>query len=522
MNRVTILDTTLRDGEQGEGITFTVDDKVSIARILDDMGISYIEGGWPGSNPKAVEFFDRMKKVKLKQAKLTAFGSTMRKNSKKAQEDANLAALIQAETPAVVIFGKSWDLHVKDILKISLDKNLELISESIKYLKSKKKEVIYDAEHFYDGYKNNPEYALKTLKAARDAGADIISLCDTNGGALPQQTEQIMEIVLQEVPGVDYGVHMHNDTGCAVANSLMAVQKGAVHVQGTINGIGERCGNADLCAIIPGLQLRMNKKVLSEKQLKNLTPTAHHIAEIANQPLPGNKPYVGYSAFAHKAGVHVDAMQKNRLSYEHIDPELVGNGRRVLISELSGKSNLLAKAESMGIRLKGDDQGLKALLDQIKRLEHYGYQFEEGEASFELLVRKQIGKYENLFELISLHVNNDKHDQEKELSVEASLKVRVNGDVRHTVADGNGPVAAMDKALRKALAKSYPEIDKIHLQDYKVRVLDSNDGTEAVVRVLIKSTDGDDTWGTVGVSTNIIEASWKALIDSIEYKLNRK
>jgi 2-isopropylmalate synthase len=486
------------------------------------MGISYIEGGWPGSNPKAVEFFDRMKKVKLKQAKLTAFGSTMRKNSKKAQEDANLAALIQAETPAVVIFGKSWDLHVKDILKISLDKNLELISESIKYLKSKKKEVIYDAEHFYDGYKNNPEYALKTLKAARDAGADIISLCDTNGGALPQQTEQIMEIVLQEVPGVDYGVHMHNDTGCAVANSLMAVQKGAVHVQGTINGIGERCGNADLCAIIPGLQLRMNKKVLSEKQLKNLTPTSHHIAEIANQPLPGNKPYVGYSAFAHKAGVHVDAMQKNRLSYEHIDPELVGNGRRVLISELSGKSNLLAKAESMGIRLKGDDQGLKALLDQIKRLEHYGYQFEEGEASFELLVRKQIGKYENLFELISLHVNNDKHDQEKELSVEASLKVRVNGDVRHTVADGNGPVAAMDKALRKALAKSYPEIDKIHLQDYKVRVLDSNDGTEAVVRVLIKSTDGDDTWGTVGVSTNIIEASWKALIDSIEYKLNRK
>jgi len=505
MNRVTILDTTLRDGEQGEGITFTVDDKISIARILDDLGVTYIEGGWPGSNPKAVEFFDRMKQVKLKQAKLTAFGSTMRKNSASAREDNNLKALIDAGTPTVVIFGKSWELHVKEILKISLEKNLELIGDSIKYLKSKGKEVIYDAEHFYDGFKNNPEYALKTLKAARDAGADIISLCDTNGGALPHEVEDVMKIVLKEVSGVVYGVHMHNDTGCAVANSLVAASYGADHIQGTINGFGERCGNA-----------------LSSKQLRSLTATAHHIAEIANQPLAGNKPYVGYSAFAHKAGVHVDAMQKNSISYEHIDPAIVGNDRRVLISELSGKGNLLSKASSMGIELNDDSQGLKDLLDQVKKLEHFGYQFEEGEASFELMVRKHLGKYKNLFELISLHVNNDKHDQEKELSVEASLKVKVNDEVMHTVADGNGPVAAMDKALRRALEKFYPNITKIHLQDYKVRVLDSNDGTEAVVRVLIKSTDGEDTWGTVGVSTNIIEASWKALVDSIEYKLNKR
>ena len=521
MAKMTILDTTLRDGEQGEGISLTVDDKLAIANLLDDLGVDYIEGGWPGSNPKAVEFFSKMKQVKLKNAKLVAFGSTMRKNSKTAADDINLRLLVDAETPAVVIFGKAWDLHVKDVFKISLEKNISLIEQSIKYLKEQHKEVIFDAEHFFDGYKSNPEYTLKIFEAAHLAGADIISLCETNGGALPFEVEQVVAKVKELFPTAVIGAHMHNDSGCAVANSLSAAHGGAVHFQGTINGFGERCGNADLCSIIPGLQLKMGQRVITDKQLEKLKDIAHHVAEIANQLLPNNNPYVGYSAFTHKAGVHVDAVQKNSMTYEHIAPEKVGNSRRILISELSGKSNLLAKAKQMGINLEEDSEGIKEILQKIKELEHFGYQFEEGEASFELLLRKHTGNYKQVFELIALHVINDKHDYEQELFVEASLKIKVNDEEHHTVADGNGPVAAMDSALRKALAKQYPCINDIYLQDYKVRVLDSQDGTDAVVRVMIKSTDGKHVWGTVGVSSNVIEASWQALVDSFEYKINR-
>jgi len=518
-NKITIFDTTLRDGEQGEGISFTVEDKLAIVHLLDDLGVDYIEGGWPGSNPKAVEFFDRMKQEKLKNAKLVSFGSTMRKASKKAEKDMNLKSLIETNTPAVCIFGKAWDLHVLEIFKISLEDNLRLITESVKFLKDKGKEVIFDAEHFFDGYKENQEYALKVLEAALSGGADILSLCDTNGGCLPFEIEDITVKIKESFPEALLGVHFHNDSGCSVANSLAAVRAGVRHVQGTINGIGERCGNADLSMIIPGLQLKMGFDVLKKGQLQNLTNVAHHISEIANQTLSTNHPYVGYSAFTHKAGVHVNAIQKNKRSYEHLDPELVGNRRRVLISELSGKSNLLVKAEAMGVDLSKNSEHTKELLEKIKELEHYGYQFEEGEASFEVLVKRQLGEHKPLFELINLHVFNEKHNHKEDVIVEASLKIKIKNEIIHTVSDGNGPVDAMDKALRLAIERFYPEITNIYLADYKVRVLDSKDGAKAAVRVIIKSTDGKDVWGTVGVSSNIIEASWQALVDSIEYRI---
>jgi 2-isopropylmalate synthase len=516
VKKISIFDTTLRDGEQGEGISFTVEDKLKIVRLLDELGVSYIEGGWPGSNPKAIDFFKAVKKETLKNAELVAFGSTCR-HGKPAKDDKNLQLLIEAETPVVCIFGKTWDLHVHDALKISLKENLKIIEDSIVFLKSHKKKVFFDAEHFFDGYKHNPEYALEAIKTAENAGADAIILCDTNGGSMYYEIEDITKKAAALIK-TTLGIHTHNDSDNAVTNALAAVRAGATQVQGTINGYGERCGNANLCSIIPNLQLKLGYQVLSDKQLASLKSISHHLSEIANLMPNNQQPFVGHSAFAHKAGIHVSAIQKNAMTYEHIDPKLVGNTQRVLVSELSGISNLLYKAKDMGIDLDKDDSKVRELITTIKNLEHAGYQFEEGEASFELLVRKALGKHKPLFELISFHVTNEKL-ADNALVVEATLKIKVNGKEILTVADGNGPVSALDRALRKALSKDYPAINSISLTDYRVRVLDSKDGTKARVRVIIESRDAEDTWGTVGVSTDIIEASWVALVDSIEYKL---
>lgn len=515
MEKIQIFDTTLRDGEQGEGISFTVEDKLKIVRLLDELGVDYIEGGWPGSNPKAIEFFKAVRKLKLKNAHIAAFGSTCR-HGKPAKDDRNLQLLIEAETPVVVIFGKTWDLHVTDALKISLKENLKIVEDSIKFLKSHKRKVFFDAEHFFDGYKHNPEYSLEVLRTAAAAGADMLVLCDTNGGSIFYEIEQIVAAVKSQLK-TPLGIHVHNDSDNAVANSLAAVRSGAIQVQGTINGYGERCGNANLCSIIPNLQLKMGRKVLSAKQLTMLTTTAHHISEIANL-MPNNQAaFVGFSAFAHKAGIHVSAVQKNAMTYEHIKPELVGNTQRVLVSEQSGVSNLLYKAQKMNVDLKKDDPAVKVLLEKVKIMEHAGYQFEEGEASFELLVRKALGKHKPLFELISYHVNTERLKGQK--LAEATVKLIIRGKEVHMVADASGPVAALDLALRKALMDDYPQIKNIALTDYRVRVLDSKDGTDAKVRVIIESRDAKDTWGTVGVSTDVVDASWEALVDSIEYRL---
>ena len=518
-NTVTILDSTLRDGEQGEGLSFTVNDKLKITRLLDELGVHYIEGGWPGTNPKASDYFRLVKKEKLKNAKIVAFSSTCRPG-RQAKDDENLKNVLQAGTAVVTIFGKSWDLHVTDALKISLKENLALIADTIRFLKSRKKEVFFDAEHFFDAYKNNPDYALQVLLTAQKAGADLLVLCDTNGGTLPQEIEKIIRTIKTKVT-LPLGIHTHNDTESAVANTLVAVQAGAGHVQGTINGYGERCGNANLCAIIPSLQLKMNRKILPAKKLSALTQTAYHISEIANLPPNNQMAYVGRSAFAHKAGVHVNAIQKNAATYEHIDPALVGNKQRVLISEMSGISNLIYKAKTMNIDLTKEDPEAKQILQKIKDLEYYGYHFEEGEASLELLIKKMLGKYKPLFELISFHVTNEKFSSEQML-VEATVKIKIKDREIHTVADGNGPVSALGRALRKALEKDYPLVKNFSLSDYRVRVLDSRDGTEAKVRVIIETRSADNSWGTVGVSTDIIEASWSALVDSIEYGLLKR
>ncbi|MFC1517513.1 citramalate synthase [Candidatus Margulisiibacteriota bacterium] len=515
--KLTLFDTTLRDGEQSEGISFTVHDKVKIVKLLDDIGIDYIEGGWPAANPKAMEFFNEIKKTKLKNAKIVAFGSTCRADNPPVK-DKNLQGLLAVKTPTVCIFGKTWDLHVTHALNISLEKNLKIIEDSILFLKSKKKEVFYDAEHFFDGYKADPEYALKTILAAQKAGADVIILCDTNGGTLPQELPAIIKFVKQNII-VPLGIHAHNDSETAVANSVMAVEHGITHVQGTINGYGERCGNANLCSIIPALNLKMGTKALTDKQLTKLTELSHHISEIANLVPNDHQAYVGRSAFTHKGGIHVSAVLKESSTYEHIIPEKVGNKQRVLISEMAGVSNLIYKAKEFGVDLKKDNPHIRELLNKIKKLEHAGYQFEEGEASFELLMKKALGKYKPLFTLEGFRVVNEKLGGNN-IIVEATIKVDVKGQKIITAAEGNGPVSALDNALRKALEKYFPDIKKIHLSDYKVRVLDSKDGTEAKVRVLIESTDEHgNSWGTVGVSANIIEASWEALVDSIEYKL---
>ncbi len=514
--KIYIYDTTLRDGTQGEEISFSVEDKVKIARHLDEFGVDYIEGGWPGSNPKDMEFFERMKRVKLKHARLAAFGSTCRASSTPAKDE-NVNQLLNAATPAVTIFGKSWDMHVTEALGTTPERNLEIISETVKYLKDNGKEVIYDAEHYFDGYKANPEYAIKTIKAAEAGGADFIVLCDTNGGSLPHEVEKIVKTAADSVK-IPVGIHAHNDSELAVANSLAAVTAGAVQVQGTINGFGERCGNANLCSIIPNLQLKMNIAVLSAARLKRLTELSRFVSEVANLQPRKNLPYVGHSAFAHKGGVHVSAVMKSARTYEHIEPEVVGNSRRVLVSDLSGKSNVLYKAEQLGIKI-GDNGKASSIVSELKALESQGYVYEDADASLEILMRKDTGEVEIPFALEALHIIIEKNDNAGLAHTEAVIKLRVGDRIEHTAAEGNGPVNALDNALRKALLQFYPQLAETKLTDYKVRVGDAGEGTSAKVRVLIATTDGDSDWSTVGVSENIIEASWKALVDSIVFKM---
>lgn len=514
---VLVYDTTLRDGEQGEFVSFSLEDKVRIALKLDEFGADYIEGGWPGSNPKAMSYFSRMKSVRLSRAKLSAFGSTRRKDIK-AADDQQLQTLIEAETPVVAIFGKTWDLHVREALRVSDEENLAMIHDSVAFLKSHGREVIYDAEHFFDGFKSNPEYALKTLRAAQDAGADCLVLCDTNGGTMPSELPAIMAQVRAAVKA-PLGIHSHNDAGMAVANACMAVSEGAVHVQGTVNGYGERCGNGDLIQIIPNLELKYGKRCLDESKLRELTALSHFVAEVANIHPDPRQPYVGQCVFAHKGGIHVSAVRRNPLTYEHIAPEAVGNTRRVLVSELSGQSNVYSKAEELGIDLSTASDETKQVLRQMKEMEAEGYQFEAAEASFELLVKKALGKHRSFFTLKSCRVASTVQQQNTPYTAEAVIRLDVNGEDRHVVADGDGPVHALDRALRKALVHDYQELSNVHLTDYKVRVLDAHSGTAAKVRVLIESSDGEKSWTTVGVSENLIEASYRALVDSIDYQL---
>ena len=513
---LTLYDTTLRDGSQGEGISLSLDDKLRITRQLDHFGIDFIEGGWPGSNPKDEDYFREVKNMDLEHAKITAFSSTRRADIK-AEEDPNIIKLLNAGIDYVTIFAKSWDLHVADALQVSLAENIEMIKDTISFLKSKGLNVIYDAEHFFDGYVSNPEYALKTLKAAADAGAEILVLCDTNGGILPTQLTKIIREVKNnfETP---LGIHAHNDSSVAVANSLAAYEEGIVQIQGTVGGLGERCGNADLCSVIPALQLKYKEKVVTDEQLKQLKPLYFFVTETANLIPRNNKPYVGKSAFTHKGGIHVSAVRKNPHTYEHIEPNLVGNERRVLVSELAGKSNLRYKLKEIGFDLNDfSDQMIKKLIKRVKALENEGYQFEGAEASLILLAFREFKDYESFFEIDDFRTNSVNRDNET--YSEAVVKMKVSGEKVHIAAEGDGPVNALDNCFRKALISFYPEITETKLIDYKVRVLNGNDGTAAKVRVLIETADLEKSWTTVGVSTNIIQASWDALLDSIEYWL---
>ncbi|HEX9284549.1 MAG TPA: citramalate synthase [Nitrospirales bacterium] len=517
MKPIEIYDTTLRDGAQAEDVSFSAEDKMMVARKLDDLGAHFIEGGWPGANPKDIDFFRMIKTVPLKHAKVVAFGST-RRATNSVQADPVLKSLLDADTHYVTLFGKSWTLHVTDALGISLKKNLELIEDSIAFLKDKGRQVFYDAEHFFDGYKANPEYALQTLLKAQEAGAERIILCDTNGGTMPWDVRRIVTEVVRVV-GVPLGIHAHNDAEMAVANSLVAVQEGVLQVQGTINGIGERCGNANLSSIIPNLSFKMKRPTVTADQLRNLREVSHFVAEIANLVPNKHQPYVGDSAFAHKGGVHIDAVRKNPMTYEHIRPEMVGNHQRMLISDYAGKSSLSAKAEEFHIKLRKKDPKAQELLATLKDLENQGYQFEGAEGSFELLMRRMLGKHKPSFELIGFRIIVEKRHADEEPISEATVMVKVDHTVEHTVAVGTGPVNALDHALRKALEKFYPQLREVKLLDYKVRVLAANKGTASKVRVLIESGDHKEKWGTVGVSENIMEASWQALADSIEYKM---
>ncbi|MFH1542444.1 MAG: citramalate synthase [bacterium] len=517
--QIKLFDTTLRDGAQTEGISFSLEDKLKIAKLLDELGIHYIEGGWPGSNPKDIEFFKAIKKVKLKNAKIVAFSSTRRPNVN-VEDDKNIETLLAADTPVVAIFGKCWDFHVTDALKTTLKENLAMISETIKYCKKAGKEVVFDAEHFFDGYRANPKYALQCLKAAEKAGADVLCMCDTNGTMLAYQARVIVMDVKKKFKKATLGVHIHNDSNCAVSVTGMSVFCGCTHVQGTINGYGERCGNADLCSLIPILKLKAGRDCVSDKQLKKLTEISRHIAEIANLPQSAHQPFVGRSAFAHKGGIHVSAVVKNPGTYEHIKPELVGNERRVTVSELSGVSNLLVKTKEFGVDLKKESPQAKELINILKSMEHEGYSFEEGEASFELLVKRTMGLVKPFFTLENFLIQTNKKGDESPI-VTAHISLKVKGADYDATGVGDGPVNAIDNALRKVLENIYPAIKSVKLTDYKVRVLNSEAGTAARVRVIIESSDEHSTWGTVGVSTNVIEASWKALVDAIEYKLTR-
>lgn len=514
-----IYDTTLRDGAQAEDVSFSADDKVLVAQKLDELGVDFIEGGWPGANPKDIEFFRQIKTIPLKHATVVAFGST-RKASNPVKKDPNIQALLAAETGTITIFGKSWPLHVTDALGISLSKNLELIGDSIEYLRSKGRQVFYDAEHFFDGYKLDPEYALATLRRAVEAGAQRIILCDTNGGTMPWEVRDICQSVRQ-ILDVPLGIHAHNDCEMAVANSIMALETGVRQVQGTINGIGERCGNANLCSILPNLQLKMHQPVLGERMAR-LREVSHFVAEIANLVPDKHQPFVGDAAFAHKGGVHIHAVQKNSATYEHVRPELVGNRQRFLVSDYGGRSGLLAKVEAFGIALDRDHAKVHELVTILKERENAGYQYEGAEGSFELLVRTALGTHKPSFHLLGFRVIVEQSEGDQGPRSEATVMVRVGQEIEHTAAIGKGPVNALDHALRKALEKFYPELREVRLLDYKVRVLTASQGTDARVRVLIESGDHKEKWGTVGVSENIMEASWQALADGIEYKLLRR
>src|SRR3990170_4036243 len=515
--KIEIFDTTLRDGAQTEDISFSVEDKLRITEKLDELGVHYIEGGWPGSNPKDVEYFKKVKKLHFQNSKIVAFGSTHRPRHK-VDEDITLKALIDSRAETVTIFGKTWDFHVTEALRIPLEENLDIINNSISYLKRHVNTVFFDAEHFFDGYKGNPEYAMQCLTVAQNAGADCLVLCDTNGGKLPNEVRSTVDSVMK-VFRVPVGIHAHNDSECAVANSIVAIESGAAQVQGTINGLGERCGNANLCSLIPDLQIKLGISCIRDEQIRRLRDVSRFVNEIANLRHFKRQPFVGDSAFAHKAGIHVSAIRKRPETYEHMKPELVGNSQRVLISDLAGKSNVLRKAEEFGILLDPDSPQVQDMVTTLKNLENEGFQFEGAEASFELLMKKSLGLHRRFFDLIGFRVIVEKRKEGEEPISEATIMLKVGGHIEHTAATGNGPVNAIDHALRKALDKFYPELKDVVLHDYKVRVLAAGRGTSAKVRVLIESGDEDKKWGTVGVSENIIEASYQALVDSIEYKL---
>ncbi len=519
MSRIELLDSCLRDGAQAEGISFSINDKLAIVEVLDNLGIPLVEAGNPGSNPKDLEFFREAAKLSLKSARLCAFGSTRRKGVE-AKDDPNLASMLTAGTDTVVIFGKSWDFHVTEVIRTTLEENLAMIADTVAYFRSKGKRVIYDAEHFYDGFKANRDYALKTLAAAADAGADCLALCDTNGGSMLPFIMEATAAAKKAAGAVAIGMHAHNDSGLAVANSLEAVNLGALHVQGTFIGFGERCGNANLSTIIPNLQLKMGHDCIPAEALIELTASARAIAEIANMALPDELPYVGRKAFAHKAGMHVDGVLKHTTSFEHIPPHSVGNERRVLLSEVAGRSSILEKIKKIDPTIERDSPVVADVLTSLKELEQEGYQFEGAEGSFDLLVRKALGKYKPLFKLERFRIIGERPAQDE--GSQAMIKIVVDGQTELTAAEGDGPVNALDRALRKALERFYPSLKQMRLTDFKVRVLDGSDATAAKVRVLIESTDGKDIWTTVGVSTDIIEASWKALVDSVEYKLIRE
>jgi len=517
MNKVFLLDSTLRDGAQSVGISFSVQDKIKIARILDELQVDYIEAGNPGSNPKDMEFFELLRQHPLKHAKVTAFGATRKKNIA-VEDDANIRSLLSANTECVTIFGKSWDIHVTDILRAELSENLAMIRDTVRYLKDQGKEVVYDAEHFFDGYRANPEYALSTLQAAYESGADCLCLCDTNGGSFPDFVQNITKLVKNRF-NVAVGIHAHDDSGMAAANSILAVTAGATHVQGTLAGFGERCGNANLSTVLAGLQIKLGYDCVPTEALERLTSTVNEVADISNISVSKNMPYVGANAFSHKGGMHVDGVMKNSLTFEHIAPSSVGNSRRVMMSEVAGRSAILEKVKGFYPEIKKDSDEATKIIDMVKQMEHQGYQFEGAEASFELEVRKLLGVRPKFFELQMLSVNDEPQSEIRKKPSLASIKVLVGERLEITAAEGLGPVNAIDAALRKALEVFYPEIGEIRLTDYKVRVLDSESATAAKVRVLIESTDGHEYWTTVGVAVDIMQASTRALMDSIEYKL---
>ena len=518
-NDICIYDSSLRDGAQSRGVSWSVADKLAIVRILDELGVDCIEAGNPASNPKDVEFFSRAASLQLRTARLVAFGAT-RKPGIDAGDDVNLRTLVECAAPAIAIFGKSWDYHVLEILRCSLAENLAMIGDSVRLLKQQGKEVIFDAEHFFDGFADNPDYALKTLAAAAAAGADWLCLCDTNGGGFPDGVAAAIAAVRQRLPAARLGIHCHNDGDLATANSLRAVAAGVQQVQGTINGLGERCGNANLCAIIPNLQLKLGRRCIPDAALVRLTAAARSVSEIANMPPNDRAPFVGEHAFAHKGGMHIDAVVKHPSSYEHIDPQLVGNSRHVLMSEVAGRSTILARIRAIDATLDKSSPQTAQVIEQLKVLEHEGFQFEAAESSFELVVRKLLGRYTPFFELVGFKVIVNEPSSDG-VNSHALVKVRVGGEEELTAAEGDGPVNALDKALRRVLERFYPAIADMRLTDYKVRVLDSSQASAAKVRVLVESSDHKASWCTIGVSTDIINASWQALVDAVDYKLLR-